>query len=1289
MTRNPSPRYRRWDIIAITVCALLVWFLAANETNGEPAAVADFAELKSTAIEQNGRIELKVVFAREFTGNLGYSVEGGTTEPDLDFKSEEVTAVVSASETNIVIDLHDDALVEEMQTIHVTLRPGEGYRLGSRQQHTVNIRDNDENWQIFHDFSGMKFGYRMQVIRNGDGTSATMTSGGGNGLPAGTYPVRITADENRFEAVIGPITVEADQTLFGTELARTFTLSFVPEHGKIIDYEHWLIGTATETWAAAESASHLALDNPISGTFLMSRVGADAIESRDGKEEKTTGTKPAGTAWESGSECEVVDMSGTSNFTANPSFQDLASPPFSSQIPYPNFVKDTLERARAELYYDKAPTQEAKNAAAFRYKVLLYEKEHAGAEAFIRAQFDKMENLWDCAARKRAHQTAGNIIDALRYAPWSRELRWALLDIYYDIAVAEKALAQERHISVAEMMIKPLRRGESLIDQEIAQLEQALPLYRNAVAGYMKILQRTFGVNLADFETDSELLEQPFGYYMFRREVPSRSPFAALLRNADGDWVLPADSDVNVERPQLFQGYKDLTLLFELMREYLRAAEQLSRRYVMRGEPSDFQRAESLIGTALLASYLEGNALLAMFPEIREPNGRIDAASGLEEAVAGWRLSYSALGHVRGLLSGNNNPLGFTDDFLVLVQSVIPGEPESRFFNSYDFLSHYLLNGGPLERAERHRKEALDNYDRYRDRNDVLAQQFADRAEQYDERLTKIVGSRPGELGYADPTQNEGGLISQQISKIKIASLRVDRNRQRIENLEEEIGIELWRRGEAARINDAISQVYIDYGDIQTSLSNQIAEIQANQLASSHDSSNFGSWLTATIGIVAAPFTGGTSLLLTAGAAPNFISTGMNAGDQTARERQRGRLQALKEHHAALERAQVQSLQGDLLDVNSRAVVRSRLLQMSVLCIESAEATMILQQEMQQLAALYLEKEDLERRKAESNELLADRYFADPSHRLLKDSSLLRAEYSFANAQRWMFLAVRAAEYKWNQAFQHTTDSGITFTKQALFRARNAQELRDLFDALADWDRNISVGVRNDDGYKKFSIREDFLGYKGNGVYFHPETGDPMDAWTAFQHFIRKEENYLEPEDPDNPIPGFRVLRLSFNTATTPDTGGLFLRNRWLEKVKFLRVKLHGGAAGGINSTVDGYLAYGGVSLIRNQSPGSQDPHNPDRWVNETTAYSTQYWFYQNGQWRSKEAFGSPISVQVSNDPDVPPETYQINSFQEYSVATSEWTLYVAVERNGDPLVDLDNLTDIEFHINYYWYARN
>ena len=392
MIRNPCHRRRGMQrAVAAGLCALLVGFLTKGSASDKPPLpVADFAELTTTATEQHGEIALKVEFSHAFSGRLTYSVDG-TAEPGTDFDYAEagIDAEDPVRETEIVIRLRDDVLMEDMETIRVTLQSGDGFRLGSRQQHTVNIRDNDANWLVVHDVDGMRFDYRMQIVDNGNNTAATVTSDGGNGLPAGTYPVELTAEDDRFEATIGPITVAADQTLLGAKIARTFTLLADPSSGvdgHLVDYERLLSGSVVERWTAAESASHLTRGNPILGTFLMSRTIAavpseNAGEDREGK--VSSGSKTTVSLIEQGPEsrCGTADMSGTRHFSVTPGKptpQDQQTAwigqPFAPHVPYPNFVAETLGQARTALYYDKASTQKEKNAAAFRYKTLLDRK---------------------------------------------------------------------------------------------------------------------------------------------------------------------------------------------------------------------------------------------------------------------------------------------------------------------------------------------------------------------------------------------------------------------------------------------------------------------------------------------------------------------------------------------------------------------------------------------------------------------------------------------------------------------------------------------------------------------------------------------------------------------------------------------------------------------------------------------------------------------------------------------------------------------------------------------------
>ena len=1296
----------------VALCALLAGFLAAG-THGakEPLfplqPIAEFTEVRSTTTEQHGRIELKVAFSSKFVGRLAYSVHG-TADQGTDFKLSEGTVTTGrrvVKDIDIVIDLLDDTLVEGIETIVVRLDPGEGYRLVEEDrehivEHVIELRDNDEAWRVVHDVEGMWFDYGMRIIRNGGSTVATVTNDGGNGLPAGIYPVDIgSADDNRFEAVVGPVTVAADRTLLGAEIGRTFKLVADPSRndGHKVDHERLLIGAVTETWTS-ESAPHLARGNPISGTFLMSRI-IDGAASGNTHAERSKGVNQDDSVdiggLEAKSECVVVDMSGTSNYAVlpgesgsqtlwNPEMARVGQPFVAAHTPYPNFVTDTLNRARAELYYDKATTKEAKDLAAFRYKALLYEKEQVGAETYIRARFDQLADLWDCGARKRAHQTAQTVIDALRYAPWNRELRWALLDIYYDIAVADKALAQEKHVAVAEIMIKPASESPGdLIDEEIAILEDALPLYRHALAGYMKVIRGGFGVDVADFETEPALHGEPFGYLIFRKEVPKRSPLAALFRK-NGAWMLPKDASTSDEQPELFQGYKDVTLLFELLREYLRTAEQLSKRYVIRSEPSDFERAEKLIGGTLLATWLEGNALLAMFPGILEKDeGKpVDPKSGLREAVAGYRHSYSALGHIRSTLKGDANILGFPDGFLVLTQSVIPGDPSKRYFHSYDTFTNYLRKNdiGPLKRAKDDLDRARQFYDNYEDRQDQLEQQFAERTEQYDERLRKIVGVMPGEPAYE-------GEINQQHTNIKTAARLIALNSKRIENLNEEIHTEIKTWEKKKKINNAMQRLYLKYGNKQANLSEEIGNInqRQNRLNNIVNTLVIGGVV---VGAIVA--TGGTAGVAAGGAATGAaaaggaatvkgvaaatvkgaaaVAAGLSTLLQWNAEKEKGKLQASKERLAATERAELASLEGALLELDFQKEIEKLWRQMSEIVFESEVAALRCQREMQRLAALYLEKESLERRKAEFNKRLADRYFADPSHRLLSNAAVLRSESSFANAQRWLFLAIRAGEYKWNRSFVHTSDSGVTITKQTLFRARNAGDLKKLFTALAEWDADNKLRPgRNDDGYYKLSLR-DVLSYRGE---FSDEEGQDFER---FQDFIARPDNYLDPMDEENPMKGFKVFK--FNFSTNHPTPGLLVYSRWNEKIKYLEVELVGAESKTMNFTIPGYLKYGGVSWIRNQK------------MDEITEYPTRSWSYDGNRWTSEEALGGSINIHLNDNPNLDKGINRIEIFKELSVAASDWTLYIPVKYGGRPLIDISKMVDVEFHINFYYYTR-
>ena len=821
--------YRFWksgfEVMAVQLCSLCVAFTAVGASSDDLSEAVgvlevNFEDPRSTKKEQHGAVALRAKFSKPFYGSLNYSIDG-TADQKTDFDSPDilenqkysVATGGSVDEINIVINLRDDESVEDIETIRVSLEPGEGYAIGPNNLHTVSIFDNDESWQVVHDVDGMLFEYGMQVIRNDGTTTSTAISDGRSGLPAGTYVAELIAlDDDRFEAKIGPIEVEADMTLLGVNLSRTFTLKADRSiEGHNLENEQLVAGSVTETWtSAAEDASHLTRSGHIFGEFVMRRTLADF--SANGWREDAVNSL-------SYSKCEDAY-----NFAENAETNKITAK--LGTIPYHGFVEDTLEEVRSLLYWDNEAEEKVNNAAAFRYKALLYKKEKVEADSYIRAQFENIDNYWGCEERGRAFQAAEIVLDSLTYAPWDRNLRRILLDIYYDIAVAEKILAQNKHVEVAESMVSSQwEAGEVVINKEIAILEETLPLYRHALTGFMRLMQASFGIDVADtFGTFS----QPYGYYIFRKEQPSRSPYATVFKTNNGEWVLPSNGNERQERSPIFEGYKDVTLLFELIRDYLRTAEQLSRRYIMRGESFDLDRAEDLIASTLLVTYLEGHALLAMFPEILEENAIVDARSGLKEAVTGWRHSYTSLGQLRRVIRGDGNILGFPTNFLALTQTGIEGE--NSFFHSYDFFYDFLVEkpNSPLKNAIQDFDDAKKNKEAYEMRSDRLADEFVNREEQYDLTLNRI--------------QNE---VSEQEKRILLTENLVAQNGQEISNLIERINEKVILREKQKEINNAISLIYLDYGSEEATLIEEIAEINARQVYWNNEAQKRSQWLIA------------------------------------------------------------------------------------------------------------------------------------------------------------------------------------------------------------------------------------------------------------------------------------------------------------------------------------------------------------------------------------------------------------------------------------------------------------
>lgn len=906
----------------------------------------------------------------------------------------------------------------------------------------------------------------------------------------------------------------------------------------------------------------------------------------------------------------------------------------------PNYSDPTnVARYVSQMLYWPDAEVTNRNIAALRYKHLLYTNDLG-----IRADVTNITSLYGDAERARAQLAETYLRRGLTNNPSSVLLRGLLLDIYYDRTAAELLIAGNVLGPADRIRLGPPSVPTGLVmDDEINLYQQALGAYRSALAGYFSLLSDGLGLTNVP----------PAGYECFRQLVPGRGlEPAQYLSNG----VL---TSVTGRAETLFSGYKDLVLLLNGWRDYGRAAVAAARLQTMRNNAGDQDQARNLLADSQRLLFLQSSTLLGIFPGLapRDTNV-VDAASGLAEAVAGVNESLADLETLRQSIRGRANLLGFESDFLMLVQK-FAGQAED-IFDSFDALQLRLDPtdlSSPLRYAKDLLAEARDSYADYRGFQDQLETQLAYVTESAEDRLFQIVGAYPGSPEYERLTGNVGSELWQQVQSIEVARLRIQRNRAEISNLQQEVQIEINRAG-------AVQSVTIKYGNQRAQIAQEIARINALQAWSD-------SMAQAATGL---DWWNPLSFL---GGAANSA----NAIAQLYGEIGKGNLEAEKERLGAMEQSEIEGIE-------SAARVKTLLLGMTTLAIDSQEAALLLKQELGRLTALLREKADLERTLAESPQALAGRYFADPVHHLRYQHQTMLAGLSFDEAQKWLYFMARALEYKWNTPFMNYFYLGRRWSTDSLFKLRNAEELEGFYNALVSF--NSLVQLPKDDYYDWFSVREDFFGYKGGtNRYLDPVSGQSLDATNAFRQRLARlqdaQGNIRLEFSTVREIPGGTFFRgPRFDTNGQVLSAGLFL-----DKIKWLKINLPGRHSLG-RTLLAGELTYGGSSFIRNFDVGHFVSGRPDRLADELTAYGTRYWFFHppSASWRFSAALKSPVTMQLSADSRVPPTVQEIDIFMERSVATTGWVLSIPTRDLGVTVLNLHELDDVELYFYHYAVSR-
>jgi len=793
-----------------------------------------------------------------------------------------------------------------------------------------------------------------------------------------------------------------------------------------------------------------------------------------------------------------------------------------------------------------------------------------------------------------------------------------------------------------------------------------------AVPGWNEI--DAVGIVTSGTGPDVEIEAPTFGHDLFRDLVPNRhlAP-ATVMVNGQPESVTGDDN-------LLFLGYRDLVMLYDLLKDYGRNARQLAWLHWANGNDTS---ARTLASEAQRYLLVNGGLLDGIFPEL---DPETQTASGLDTAVAGYRAALGDLTALLAQIGGDNTPLGFDRNFLMLVQKFQGQNPE--LFDSFNSLKDWLnptALTSQLRFARDRQAAALASYTSFRQNFDEVQEQYEQSTISFEFRLFEITGARPGEPAYDTPQNNEGSEIWQQMQSIDLARLRIRRNQTEIDNLHREISIEINR---AANVQNVI----IDYGNRQAKLTEEISHLRAAQAAAQAYADAFSIEPEKLN-----PF--------------NIFFHAVNAGVQTGGELAIGEKEAQKERLAAGEKATIEG-------IDSRARVQTLWLGMRTLVIDSEEAKILMKQEAGRLAQLLREKNELERRVRERDANIARRYYADPIHRLNSNYDILVANLAFDTAHKWLFFMTRALEYKWNVPFAQS-HGGVNWNAGSVFKCRNGEELHGLYLAMLDFDGDLEGTRIKDDFFDWFSVRDEFFGYRqldeqGQPLsYLDAETGETVSGIEMFRRRLKRD--FLDGQgqirlrfSTVRQIPGgsfFRGARFLPNGQVDPAQRGLYL-----DKIRWMKIRLPGNHTT-FNNVINGSLTYGGSSFIRNEQPGTPDPTRADRVINEFTEYSTRYW-YRVGQqtetlpevtglpdvWRFRESLSWP-SAQMRKDagprlegseqnPDVLPSVLQIDAFRERSVAATDWQMIIPTRDLGTTILNIDQLDDVEIYFYHYAVGR-
>ena len=969
----------------------------------------------------------------------------------------------------------------------------------------------------------------------------------------------------------------------------------------------------------------------------------------------------------------------------------------------------------------------AQGGAAFRYQWLLYGPQTNAGVVRTVADFEGISRWFGPAERALADQQITNVLDALAISPWDTTLRRTLLDCYTDRAIAELQYNKCDLVELGKKRLGLTQAGLFIIDDEILLISNVVARLQGVLGKYNQLFQCAMdGVEPADFDTRFPR-GTPFGYYVFATEQPARNTMAPQAFNTNGTLVLIPDFDpvlkeVSRGDPEpfndangngvfdagesftdgngnglfdsgsvIFSGYKDYTTLLGVLAEYVQRSAELARYLGMRRGPGDLTRARGLITDLQKKTATDYALLRKLFAGVTFPPGD---ASGVNAALGATERAFAESVNTRSFLNGSGNILGLDNHFMVFLQD------GTGITDTYDQMKPLVFSdldsATPVKAALIDQAAARDAYENFRASVDKVVEELDDVKSTFDGRFKDTTGYTAAELNQFNGfnpkpnTASELATVNRTIESLNRRNiLLVQRGVQFIKDLADAATAVSLAEGIAATIDGAQST----YLDKSGSAWNEI-NIQAGLMAGAAAAAE-GVYAAAGVdGISTIASAGGTVGIIAAAAVVNTVVQAQGAVRTSMRQQEID--QASIAYQTTLAKAQLPlTIQQQKLELNAimRELIAARL--------EVEDNTTALAQAVADKTRLLREVESIRQGFESNQQSIRGRFYADPIHLVRSDNAILTADAAFANAQRWMFYLIRALEYKWNQNFvgfyaNRNYDAG------SIFKMRNAEELKDLFNALENFNNSGRIGYSfNPDQLTVISLRKLLVPNPNTlspinttdpGVRVDTLTGETV---TEREMFRRKLRRMVDANGSlVIPINTSRLSAIDYpELFTGPEyatNGAVLSAGRWHDVVRYVKVNIVSPLQPAAN--VAGKVTYSGLSLFRTRVAPCGQPANhlqnvqfaqdvPGEWIAQPYRSYVQRDFtvplFEVTDHIDESGIGfarSPNSVGLV---DSLPAQYKFNQFTEFSVAATGWQ--ITVTPAGMAQLNLDQIEDIEF----------